>query len=296
MMIDFDLHCHCASYSTCASQTLDELIERAKKAGIKTLAITNHDTIQDLNLFQEKCSKAGIALIQETEFGANVNNDIEFVPNYVKVHILGLHLRNEPEKVKATYDVYKGQNKKIKQARNRYLEERFGIIIPAGSLKKEIRRLMLESNSFCSDKEAREFLNSTEMLKIFQVKGPSISETIKMIHELGGIVVLAHPFQGENHFNFTDEQNKAILEYCIRRGIDGVEAFHSDNFKKGKVNYLLDFAKAHSLAYTMGSDRHFKEDKVKGLYFSFDYSKYEDDIETIKKNNYWMRSRWNRNA
>lgn len=289
MMIDFDLHCHCAPYSTCASQTLDELIERAKKAGIKTIAITNHDTIQDLDLFQERCSKAGVTLIQGAEFGANVNNDIECVPDFVKVHILGLHLRNEPEKVKMAYDAYKGQNKEIKQARNRYLEERFGITIPSGSLKKEIRKLLIENDPFQSDKEAREFLNSVEMLQKFQVKGPSISETIKLIHDLDGIAVLAHPFQGENHFNFTDEQNKAILDYCLSCGIDGVESFHSDNFKKGKVDYLLDYAKAHSLVYTMGSDRHFKEDKVQGLYFSFDYSKYEDDIETIKKNNYWRK-------
>ena len=49
-----DLHCHCAPYSTCATQSIDELLLRAKEGGIRTLSITNHDTTKDENLFEKR--------------------------------------------------------------------------------------------------------------------------------------------------------------------------------------------------------------------------------------------------
>lgn len=264
-----DFHCHCAPYSTCARQTIDELIRRAKEAEIECIAITNHDTIKDCDLFSLKCKEAGIRYIPGVEIGARVYDKITGIPNFVKIHILGLNIKPSDEfekEIKSFDDI----NRSIKDKRNSFIEQKYRIEIPKGTLKKDIRKKLVEAGAFEDEKGAKEFLNSYEIISRFQLEALTPEKAIFLIHQNGGKAILAHPFQGEDHFDFNDDQVENIIQACIKWGLDGIEVFHSSAFKKGKTEFLLNIANKHDLLISIGSDRHFVEDYAEGHYFSFD--------------------------
>ena len=71
-----------------------------------------------------------------------------------------------------------------------------------------------------------------------------------MIHDAGGIAVLAHPFA-------TFYQKEALLDLAVSYGIDGIEAY--SNYHEPKHNnYYAEYAKKHNLLITCGSDFHGK--------------------------------------
>lgn len=74
----------------------------------------------------------------------------------------------------------------------------------------------------------------------------SIEETILLIKDIGGVPILAHPGL---------IKNKEILNYCLNKGIKGVEAIHPKHSKED-VLYLIEFAKKNKLLVTGGSDFH----------------------------------------
>lgn len=80
-----DLHCH--SHFSDGSLSPDALLERAFSAGVKTLALTDHDTI------------AGLSQLHAAAMGRDIKiiNGIEFSTRWKKhdIHILGLNIRQD---------------------------------------------------------------------------------------------------------------------------------------------------------------------------------------------------------
>lgn len=281
LVLDTDLHCHCAPYSTCAKQSVDELIARAKAAGVKTLAITNHDTVKGIPIFREKCEANGIRLISGVEIGCRVYQEIPGIPSYVKIHILGLDIHNLDSFEGALHNL-DGQNKAIKLRRNRYLIEKYHLAIGENATKVNLELALVSSGAFSSLPEAKVYMKSQEIISQFQLDSLSPSQAIRLIHSHGGKAILAHPYQGENHYAFTDEQVDAILASLNGFGFDGIEVFHPYIFTRGKVSYLLAQAVRYHKAVTIGSDRHFKEDRIPGSYFGFENELRNSDYKAFK--------------
>jgi predicted metal-dependent phosphoesterase TrpH len=76
--------------------------------------------------------------------------------------------------------------------------------------------------------------------------------SIQAIHDAGGLAVLAHPPQLRYE---NDAQFLRILRDLIHAGLDGIEAFHSDNDVR-QTRLYLDLAKRFDLGITGGSDFH----------------------------------------
>ena len=74
----------------------------------------------------------------------------------------------------------------------------------------------------------------------------SASDAIALIHDAGGLAVMAHP-----GLNRTD----SIIPGLVDAGMDGIECFHSKHPPKTAEHYLQLAAK-HSLLVTGGSDCH----------------------------------------
>lgn len=78
----------------------------------------------------------------------------------------------------------------------------------------------------------------------------SLAEGVKLLHDTGGIVVLAHPGQ-----NLQGDHD--LLEQMIKTGIDGIEAYSSYHSNIEAAQYDS-FAQQHGLLVTCGSDFHGK--------------------------------------
>jgi len=90
---------------------------------------------------------------------------------------------------------------------------------------------------------SRLFLNHAEFK-------PSLKEIINLVHEAGGIIFLAHPYQYK--FSDTEEFLNKIYD---ENNFDGVECFYT-TFTKEQSDYLLNFANQRNLLISGGSDYH----------------------------------------
>ena len=76
----------------------------------------------------------------------------------------------------------------------------------------------------------------------------SPEETIKLIHQFGGVASLAHPW--------LLKQREEVMEEVVRCGIDGMECFPPSHHAETGTSFYLDFAHKHGLIATSGSDYH----------------------------------------
>lgn len=81
--------------------------------------------------------------------------------------------------------------------------------------------------------------------------GLSVRETADIIHELGGLVIVPHPF---------DKYRKAIGNKISEITADAVEVYNSRNLYKKANQIALEFAKEKDIVAVAGSDAHFKEE------------------------------------
>ena len=79
MSVEVDLHLHTTfSDGTC---TPAEIVQKAVCRGLKTIAITDHDTTDGLAVSRENADLYGVNLIPGIEIGTKLNTD--------EIHILG---------------------------------------------------------------------------------------------------------------------------------------------------------------------------------------------------------------
>jgi hypothetical protein len=74
----------------------------------------------------------------------------------------------------------------------------------------------------------------------------SADEAINLIHDAGGLAVMAHP-----GLNRTDE----VIPDLVAAGLDGIECFHTKHSTSMNEHYL-EIADEHCLLVTGGSDCH----------------------------------------
>lgn len=78
----------------------------------------------------------------------------------------------------------------------------------------------------------------------------NMADAVKLIHETGGVAVLAHP--GNNV-----KEDRTILNDIKKIGIDGIEAYSSYHSEIQNA-YYVEYAKKNGLMITCGSDFHGK--------------------------------------
>jgi len=284
-MIDFDFHIH-SNYSSCAKQTPRQLVEKAFSSGIRTIALTDHDCIEGNAECKKICEEYEVSFINGVEMSASTDENISSVIANTGVHILGYNIRLDYE----AFD--DGLKSKIERSYKRninlvsYLNEiGYKIEICKDITEQQIKEQLVKKQYFADKKQAKSFLASSELAKRFPKERLSIKQTIDMIHSLGGIAVWAHPFNGENHIEFSRNQIENILSYMIKNSLDGLEVFHSSNSPASNMNFLLSLSKQNNIGITLGSDRHFCDDRYGQDYFSMinELSKIDFDYDLIKQ-------------
>ncbi len=115
-------------------------------------------------------------------------------------------------------------------------------------------------NAMLNEKKANNGDSSTSvMLKVFR----TAAEIIDIIHNAGGIAILAHPFQTMPDFN----QLRILLNDLQKLGLDGIEALYGPNSEETK-KHLLEIANTNNFIVSAGTDYHFPEDSSPGINIS----------------------------
>lgn len=242
-----DLHTH--TIFSDGSYTPEELVAEAKNIGLTYFAITDHDTVEGVKYLYENglYPDKGIKLIPGVEFSAN-NPDSD-------VHIVGYNV-----------DIYNGALSGMidKIVESRW--ERFSEIIKnLQSAKYNIRetdvlKVAGDSKSIGRFHIAKAlvkigiFKNIREVFDKLLDKGkpayapryfPEVDEIIEVIHNAGGVAVLAHPLLIRN--------DELVEKICAKT--DGLEIYYPAHKPQDVQRYKI-MATKYNLMVSGGSDFH----------------------------------------
>ncbi|MCK8826521.1 PHP domain-containing protein [Natroniella acetigena] len=259
-----DLHIH-SSYSDDADFKPQELIKKAKEKGLAAIAIADHNVVGG--------SKEALRLTADDKL--EVIPAIEFDTNYkdTVLHILGYYLNLDFPKIselvagidEAKEKRFYGRVKKLQQLGFAITAEE--VLEYAGENGGPYGEYIVEIlfTKAKDDKRLESYLNGEKsnqpkfnfMIDYFTVGGdayvpcwkPSTRDTIKLINELGGVAVLAHP--GSN-LTFNDGE---IIDDLVEMGLEGMEVYSTYHSQK-EIDGFLELAKEKKLLVTAGSDFH----------------------------------------
>lgn len=245
-----DLHIH-STFSD-GSMTPTDLVRYAWRKGLSAIAITDHDAIDGIDEARGAGLRMGVAVVPGIELSVKHCS--------LTLHLLGyLFDHGQPEFLRALRRLQDGRlerNHKILDTLNRQgidiqFEELRQLSGQGQSGRPHIAQLLIRKGVVNNmDAAFDKYLGQGGSAYVPRFIYPA-AEAIALLHEAGGLAVLAHPQQLEKSGeNFTE-----VIAELSRQGLDGLEVYyptHSRQFRK----MLLRLAKMHDLLATGGSDYH----------------------------------------
>lgn len=265
-----DLHIH--SNLSDGELSPKEIIDRAVNNGVSVIAIADHDTTLAYNddLFNY-AKENNVKLITAVEISTKYKG--------IGIHVLGYNLDINNKQL--TDKLYS-----IRNARHIYLHnvatklKELGYIIDVDYLDKidAVTKAHIASN-IVDNKDNEKLLLKTfgyvlergEFIETIMnegcpcyVKKETISpmEASSLIREAGGKVVLAHPVAYKYEDGLTDDDILNLVKEMNPEGIEANYIYVDRNSNKiNECKHWNNFAKAHNLITTIGSDFH-KADNI----------------------------------
>jgi len=249
-MSEIDLHTH----TTASDGTLSpaELVLAAKEAGLKAVALTDHDTVDGLAEGLAQGERIGMEVIGGCELSATHGK--------LRMHILGLFLPPRPEKLIRTMR----ELVEHRHNRNRLIVEKLNslgleityeevkAIAGQGSVgRPHIAKALLDRGHVDKLQQAFDVYLSAKGKAYVPKKVLEAGDAIKLLKESGGTVILAHPCM----LGMSLVELEALIRELAAYGLDGIEAYYSMHSPSKTRNYL-ELAHKLGLAVSGGSDFH----------------------------------------
>lgn len=248
-----DLHCHSVySDGTC---TPEEIVKEAKRIGLSSIALTDHDAIDGIEEFHKAGQKYGIETITGIELAAQHNRF-----HREEIHIVGLGfdinsvpLKRLMEQIAIDRDT---RNHIIIEELNKHgyditLEDvlqtsKNGVLMRSHFITLLLQKRHQESRDYLFDK----FL-SVNSRAFKEVDFASSEKIISTIHKAGGVAVLAHP----TLYSMTPSQIESLVSELKGYGLDGIEVEYT-TFTPEQTKLITHIADKYNLFYSGGSDFH----------------------------------------
>lgn len=240
-----DLHLH-TQFSD-GTFTPEELVLHAQQHGLACIALTDHDTVEGCARAAAACAKVKMEFITGAELTAE-HKDIE-------VHIIGYFLDTESrallERIAQFQAVRQRRIHEMVAALNKLgvplkVEAVFALANCKSPGRPHVARALVKERLIGNLDEAFEkYLKKGRPAWVPKTKMSAL-ESIELIHQAGGLAVMAHP-----GLNRTDE----IIPVLVDAGLDGIECFHTKHSTVMSERYL-EIAEKYRLLVTGGSDCH----------------------------------------
>ncbi|MGE5654938.1 MAG: PHP domain-containing protein [Bacillota bacterium] len=250
-MSKVDLHIH--STASDGSFTPEEIVEMAADAGLTTIAVTDHDSVLGVAPAMASAQKHHMEVLPAIELTAAYDGML--------VDILGYLLDIEAPWFRAFLEEIHNKRMeraeamvaKLRRAGYRISWEQVCEISRGGFVcGVNILHALYNNGHLTQENEIwerlREFFGRDGVAYVpNNLEFKSGPETIRIIHDLGGVAVIAHPGR------YYREPN--IRELVKRYGMDGVEAYYSSYTPDQTLHYEK-MAKELGVIVTGGSDFH----------------------------------------
>lgn len=240
-----DLHLH--TLFSDGTYTPEELTAHGARLGLAAMALTDHDTVEGCQRMAVACTAADIFFIPGTELTAEHNGN--------EVHLLGYFLdtgnQTLLEEIARFQAVRQDRIREMVSCLNRLkvpltAEEVFSLANCRSPGRPHVARALVKGGHCRSLDEAFERFLKKNRPAWVPKKKMSALEGIELIHQSGGLAVMAHP-----GLNRTDE----IIPDLVGAGMDGIECFHTKHSTAMSEHYL-EIADRFGLLVTGGSDCH----------------------------------------
>ena len=246
-----DLHIHTTASD--GSDSIPELLEKLRAAGIQIFSVTDHDTM-DGALEMDALVPQNLRCIRGIEFSC--------ITPRGKCHILGYgYDPGDPVFLDALEQGRKLRQEKMNR-RIAGLESQFGIVLTEDESrwlhsqkspgKPHLGRILVGRGLAADLKTA-----ITTYINPFDRGSDRIdaATAIRAIAHAEGIPVWAHPLGGEGEKRLTQVQFFAQLELLTALGIQGMEC-HYSRYTPTEAAFLEQHSKIHGLLVSAGSDYH----------------------------------------
>ena len=246
-----DLHAH--TNKSDGSLAPAELVALAGRQGLRTLAITDHDTLEGYDDALPHARAAGLELICGVELSSRFHGRT--------IHILGHFFNGEPGEefrrhLTCLQTARRERNDRL-AARLRELglqveraeAERFG---NSQTGRPHFARLLVDKGYVANIREAFDRYLDESAPGYVERREASLDNIIGWIHQAGGLASWAHPVRLIRDSGLSVE---SLFREIAGHGIDGIEAYHSDHGPEDQARYLAVAGKL-GLAVTGGSDFH----------------------------------------
>ena len=240
-----DLHLH--THFSAGTFSPEEVATLGQRHGFAALALSDDDTVEGCVRMAQACAANGLEFITGSELTAEVDGH--------ELHLLAYGVDITHPRLLSEL----GRFQEVRQNRIREMVgclNKRGIPLPAEAVfrlancrapgRPHVARALVQAG-FCGDLDEAfdRFLKKGKPAWVPKCK-MSGAEAVALIHEAGGLAVMAHP-----GLNRTDEFIPELLE----AGLDGIECFHSRHSTAMAEHYLV-IADKYRLLVTGGSDCH----------------------------------------
>lgn len=251
-----DLHLHTtASDGFCEPSVLVDL---AWRAGIRTMSVTDHDTVAALTEVERAATASGIAFVNGIEITA--------VHDGRDVHVLGYFINREDEALAGFLDQQRADRvRRVGEMADRLADlgkpvDRAALMAPRQGGKSVgrpmVAQALVRAGHVVDTRQAFDQLIGEGKPGFVPRCGPSPADVIGIISRAGGVASLAHPGL---------LKRDDLIPDMIGAGLSAVEAFHSEHDAATTEHYLT-FAERNGILVSGGSDYHGEKERRKAAF------------------------------
>lgn len=242
-----DLHTHTTASDGALAPP--ELVERAHRLGIRTLSVTDHDTVAGVPAAAAAAAARGMEFLPGIEITA--------VHERRDVHMLGYFLDPAPVGLAAFLD----RQRLDRSRRAREMAARLAALGAPIDLDDLIAGAEAGGKSVARPSIARALLDAGHVTSLQQAfdrwlaegrpayvprTGSSPVDVVRLVKRSGGVAGLAHPGL---------LRRDDLIPELVEAGLGAIEVYHSDH-DAGEQSRYLRLAGRHGLAVSGGSDFH----------------------------------------
>ena len=247
-----DLHTH--TLHSDGTFTPSELVKLAKKAGLASIALTDHDTLSGIEEAQEEGGRSGVEVISGVEIS------VKFEPG--TMHILGFFVDRNSKKLQEGLESIQEARRTRNPLIIKKLQEQ-GINITLEEVERESGGDQIGRPHFARVLVKKGYVkNFEEAFERYLTKGApayvdkrklTSREAIEMIEDAGGLAALVHPKQLK--LDHAPDEFERTVEKLRSEGLKGIEVYSSCQSKSEAACYRKT-AERLGLIVTGGSDFH----------------------------------------